>query len=49
MREGALGNHSQKTDEFDINRSVSQNPEKFFSFFIALSDSQGSKTYPRID
>ena len=22
MREGALGNHSQKTDEFDINRSV---------------------------
>ena len=49
MREAALGNHSQKTDDFDINRAVSQNSEKFFMFFIAFSDSQGSKTYPRID
>ena len=49
MRKAADGNHSPNTDDFDINRGVSQNPENFFIFFIAFSDSQGSKTYPRID
>ena len=49
MREAADGNHSQKTDNFYINRGIPQNPKKFVRFFIAFSNSQGSKTYPRND
>ena len=48
MREAALRNQSQKIDDFDINRGVSQNLEKFFKVFIAFSDTQESKAYPGI-
>ena len=43
MREAALGYHSQKTNDFDINHGVSQYPEIFLGFLLLFRTREGRK------
>ena len=43
MREAALGYHSQKTNDFEINHGVSQYPEIFLGFLLLFRTDKGRK------
>ena len=43
LREAVVGNHSQKTDDFEINRGISQTLKKFLSFLLVFRTPRSRK------